>query len=58
MRKEAGYEVDNRIKVVYNGMFRVFEQFGDIIKKETLANTLNKGKTGREHGFDERIQNR
>jgi isoleucyl-tRNA synthetase len=44
MRKEAGYEVDNRIKVVYNGMLVVFERFGDIIKKETLANSLDEGK--------------
>ncbi|MFA5777528.1 MAG: isoleucine--tRNA ligase [Parcubacteria group bacterium] len=44
MRKEAGYEVDNRIKVVYNEMLVVFERFGDMIKKETLANSLNEGK--------------
>lgn len=44
MRKEAGYEVDNRIKIVYNGMLVVFEKFGEIIKKETLANSLDKGK--------------
>jgi isoleucyl-tRNA synthetase len=40
MRKEAGYEVDNRIKVAYNGMFEVFEKFGNIIEKETLAKSL------------------
>lgn len=43
MRKEAGYEVDNRIKVCYNGMSEVFEKFGDIIKKEVLAEELEQG---------------
>lgn len=42
MRKEAGYEVDNRIKVSYDGMGDVFEKFCDIIKKETLADSLDK----------------
>lgn len=43
MRKEAGYEVDNRIKVVYNGMLPVFEKFGNLIAKETLANSIEQG---------------
>jgi isoleucyl-tRNA synthetase len=41
MRKEAGYEVDNRIVVGYNGMQAVFEKFGDLIAKETLANNIS-----------------
>jgi len=44
MRKEAGYEVDNRIKVVYNGLSEVFERFGGLIQKEVLANSSEKGK--------------
>ncbi len=44
MRKEAGYEVDNRIKIVYNGMLPVFEKFGSLIAKETLAEGLDKGR--------------
>jgi len=44
MRKEAGYEVDNRIRVCYNGSSNVFEKFGEMIKKEVLANGFNKGK--------------
>jgi len=40
MRKEAGYEVDNRIKIGYNGWSEVFSRFGDIIAKETLADEL------------------
>jgi isoleucyl-tRNA synthetase len=40
MRKEAGYEVDNRIKVCYSGALEVFSKFGELIAKETLANEL------------------
>ncbi|EKD46913.1 MAG: hypothetical protein ACD_67C00019G0001 [uncultured bacterium] len=40
MRKEAGYEVDNRINVWYNGKSEVFEKFGDLIAKETLADAI------------------
>jgi isoleucyl-tRNA synthetase len=43
MRKAAGFEVDNRIILWYNGMLSVFEKFGDLIAKETLANSLDKG---------------
>lgn len=41
MRKEAGYEVDNRIKVCYIGQSAVFEKFGSLIAKEVLADELN-----------------
>ena len=44
MRKEAGYEVDNRIKVCYSGMLPVFEKFGKMIEKEVLSEGLNEGK--------------
>lgn len=45
MRKEAGYEVDNRITIWYNGLIEVFDKFGDLIAKETLSDALNKGKS-------------
>ncbi len=40
MRKEAGYEVDNRVKVGYSGILPVFQKFGEIIAKEVLAEEL------------------
>lgn len=42
MRKEAGYEVDNRIRVWYSGIPEVFdrEDLRDIIAKETLADRV------------------
>ena len=44
MRKEAGYQVDNRIEICYDGWSSVFQKFGDLIARETLANTLKEGK--------------
>lgn len=44
MRKEAGYEVDNRIKVCYSPQSEVFDKFGQLIAKETLADELKVGK--------------
>ncbi len=44
MRKEAGYEVDNRIKVCYHGASQVFSAFGDLIAREVLADSLEEGK--------------
>lgn len=41
MRKEAGFEVDNRIIVCYNGKMSVFEKFGELIAKETLADSIS-----------------
>ena len=43
MRKEAGFEVDNRIKIGYTGQLAVFQKFGDLIAKETLAEDLKSG---------------
>lgn len=40
MRKEAGYEVDNRIQVGYKGMEDVFNKFSSIIQREVLANNI------------------
>ncbi|MCX6764065.1 MAG: isoleucine--tRNA ligase [Candidatus Moranbacteria bacterium] len=44
MRKEAGFEVDNRIIVGYAGQSEVFAKFGDLIAKEVLANEIKKEK--------------
>ncbi len=41
MRKEADYQLDNRIEVGYQGLDEVFDKFGDLIKHETLANSLS-----------------
>jgi len=45
MRKEAGYEVDNRIQVGYVGMDQVFAQgeLKNLIQKEVLAMEINSG---------------
>ena len=40
MRKEAGYDVDNRIILGYSGMSSVLEKFGNFIAKETLVNEM------------------
>lgn len=40
MRKDAGYEVDNRIQVGHKGMEEVFNKFGEIIQREVLANNI------------------
>lgn len=37
LRKEAGYDVENRIAVGYQGAEEVFEKCGDMIAKEVLA---------------------
>jgi len=55
MRREAGYEVDNRIKVWYDGPSEVFAKFGDIIKKEILANDL-KGKKSEEFDLEKEVE--
>ncbi|KKP80344.1 MAG: hypothetical protein A2271_04690 [Candidatus Moranbacteria bacterium RIFOXYA12_FULL_35_19] len=41
MRKEAGYEVDNRIEIVYSGKSEVLEKFNMLIAKETLAENIS-----------------
>ncbi len=43
MRKEAGYEVDNHIKIGYVGADDVFTKFGCLIAKETLAGSVEAG---------------
>lgn len=37
LRKKAGYAVDNRITLCYQGGSAIFEKFGDLIAKETLS---------------------
>ncbi len=41
MRKEADYQLDDRIEIGYQGLNEVFDKFGDLIKHETLANSLS-----------------
>lgn len=43
MRKQAGYQVDDRIQVSYQGLTAVFKKFGSVIAKETLINKLSAG---------------
>jgi len=43
LRKKAGYEVDNRVILCYQGGKEVFEKFGDLIAKETLATGVTEG---------------
>ena len=40
MRKEADYQLDDRIKVNYDGLSEVFAKFGNLIAKETLADEV------------------
>ncbi len=40
MRKEADYQLDDRIEINYTGLSEVFKQFGDLIAKETLADEV------------------
>jgi len=44
MRKEAGYEVDNRIAVGIFGAENVLEKFAEMIQKEVLGTELKKEK--------------
>lgn len=46
LRKEADYEVDNKINIWYNGMSSVFVNLGNLIAKETLCESLIEGKPG------------
>jgi isoleucyl-tRNA synthetase len=46
MRKEADYQLDDRIKVNYDGLSEVFVKFGNLIAKETLADNTISGKPG------------
>lgn len=43
MRKEAGYQVEDKILVGYVGEKKVFEKFGELIAKETLADDISSG---------------
>jgi len=52
MRKEADFEVDNRIEVCYDGMSEVFKKFGDMIAKETLAEEISSQFTVHSPQFD------
>ncbi len=44
MRKDAGFEVDDRIEIYYQAdetLTRVMEQFGDYVRSETLAEAVH-----------------
>jgi len=43
MRKEAGFQVDNKIQIWYKEKSAVFELFGDVIARETLAEKISEG---------------
>ncbi|MFH0930038.1 MAG: isoleucine--tRNA ligase [Candidatus Moraniibacteriota bacterium] len=43
LRKRAGFQVDNRVALSYAGGSDIFDKFGDLIAKETLAEELSKG---------------
>ncbi len=46
MRKNAGFEIENRITITYNGdaeVLKTFEQFGEYIANETLATKMTVG---------------
>lgn len=43
LRKEADFDVDNKIKIWYNGLSEVFSAMGGIIAKETLSEAINEG---------------
>jgi len=45
LRKKAGFEVDNRIKLRYQGGLDIFQKFGDLIGKETLADEMSEGES-------------
>ncbi len=52
MRKEADYDIDNRIKIWHSGMSKVFDNFGDLIAKETLANKIEPLQDNPDQKFD------
>lgn len=43
MRKEAGYGIDERIAVGYEGPSETFDKFNEVIKKEILADVIQPG---------------
>ncbi len=43
LRKKAGFQVDNRIILSYQGGKKIFEEFGDLIARETLAEEVLAG---------------
>lgn len=43
MRKEADYQIDDRITVGYTGMEKVFDEYREIISKEVLATNVVHG---------------
>ena len=52
LRKEAGFEISDRIAIRYAGAIApTIERFSDLIGSETLATSLRPGLTGRGHAW-------
>ena len=50
LRKDAGFEISDRIAIRYDGAIApTIERFGDLVKSETLATSARLGLTGRGH---------
>lgn len=43
LRKKAGYQVDNRVALCYQGGKDIFQKFEELIAKETLAEVVHEG---------------
>ncbi len=52
MRKEADYQLDDRIKICYSGMSEVFENYSDLVAKETLAIEIEPLQNNLDQKFD------
>lgn len=55
-RKEAGFEVDDRIALTYSGGAIIFEKFGKEIGQEVLAETIKEAATQENEGFAKEIK--
>src|SRR5207248_5201110 len=52
LRKEAGFEIADRIAIRYGGAIApTVERFKDLVAGETLATSLRSGPTGRGHAW-------
>jgi isoleucyl-tRNA synthetase len=47
IRKRAGFDVDNRIMLSYNGGSKIFSTFGELIAREVLATSVVEGEIAR-----------
>jgi isoleucyl-tRNA synthetase len=59
MRKDAGFEVEDRIVTHYDAnaeVAAVFDRFGEYIKQETLSVALDSNGDGSGHGWTGQIE--